>query len=221
MPRFLLVELKGHGEEPSMWCAASECITGDRSEIREELMDDPRYHDMIEFLKSLGTDDIPHTDKPFLAHLISVYRDLERWGAGLDLCRAGMFHSIYGTEKFRHFSIPLDQRPDLQALIGERAERLAFYNCFMDRQSWDAIFVDQTGERKVVNRETGESYALSPEDFDDLTMLQICDWLEQVPRSQEWDYRREAYRKMAQHTGTIAVQEYTQAFAQETVTPES
>ena len=86
-----------------------------------------------------------------------------------------------------------------------RAERLAFWNCFMDREAWDAIFVEQTGERKLVNRETGEVDQMSQEDFDDLTTLHVCDWLEQVPRSQEWDYRREAYRGMANHSGGIAV----------------
>ncbi|MFP6601252.1 MAG: hypothetical protein VB862_01880, partial [Pirellulaceae bacterium] len=108
-------------------------------------MDDSRYQDMLDFLKELGTEEIPHTDKPFLAHLISVYKDLQRWGCDLDICRAGMFHSIYGTEKFRHFSIPLDQRSRVQELIGERAERLAFWNCFMDREAWDTIFKEQTG----------------------------------------------------------------------------
>lgn len=179
-------------------------------------MDDPRYQDMIAFLKELGTDDIPHTDKPFLAHLISVYRDLERWGGSLPLCRAGMFHSIYGTEKFRNFSISIDQRPRVQELIGEQGESLAFWNCFMDRTAWDTIFIDQTGERQLVNRETAEVYALSQEEFDELTTLQICDWLEQVPRSQEWDYRRDAYRQMALHTGGIAIEEYDRVFALET-----
>ena len=179
-------------------------------------MDDPRYQDMIDFLKELGTEEIPHTDKPFLAHLISVYKDLQRWGCNLDICRAGMFHSIYGTEKFRHFSIPLDQRSRVQELIGERAERLAFWNCFMDREAWDTIFKEQTGERKLVNRETGEVYPMSQDEFDDLTTLHVCDWLEQVPRSQEWDYRREAYRGMANHSGGIAVEEYERVFKLET-----
>ncbi len=179
-------------------------------------MDDPRYQEMIDFLVELGTDEIPHSDKPFLAHLISVFKDLQRWGCDLDICRAGMFHSIYGTEKFRRFSIPVEERPRVQELIGQRAERLAFWNCFMDRDAWDAIFNQQTGERKLVNRKTGQVDQLSQEDFDDLTTLHVCDWLEQVSRSQGWDYRRAAYRNMALHSGGIAIEEYDRVFALET-----
>ena len=167
-------------------------------------MDDPRYQDMIDFLKELGTEEIPHSDKPFLAHLISVYKDLQRWGCNLDICRAGMFHSIYGTEKFRRFSIPLDQRPRVQELIGERAELLAFWNCFMDREAWDTIFVEQTGERKLVNRETGEIYQMSQDEFDDLTTLHVCDWLEQVERAERWDFQREEFHNIAKRLGGIA-----------------
>ncbi|MFP6601255.1 MAG: hypothetical protein VB862_01895, partial [Pirellulaceae bacterium] len=78
------------------------------------------------------------------------------------------------------------------------------------------IFKEQTGERKLANRETGEVYEMSPADFDDLTTLHVCDWLEQVPRSQEWDYRRDAYHAMADHSGGIAVKEYERVFKLET-----
>ena len=47
----------------------------------------------------------------------------------------------------------------------------------------------------------------SRDDFDDLCRVHLFDWLEQVPRSQEWDYRRAAYRKMAERLGK-PVQEY-------------
>ena len=38
------------------------------------------------------------------------------------------------------------------------------------------------------------------------------DWLEQVPRSQEWDYRRTAYRKMAERLGGPAEENYQRIF---------
>ena len=158
-------------------------------------MTDPHFRQMTDFLQSLGTDDIGHTgSKEFLAHLVSVFRDLERWGGDQDLCRAGMFHSIYGTEKFRRFCLPLDWRDDIRDLIGERAESLAFFNCFMERTGWDAIFIEASAVREVRNRETDECYPLNEQDFEALATLQVCDWLEQVPRSAEWDYRRDGYR---------------------------
>ena len=122
-------------------------------------MTDPRFRQMTDFLRGLGTDEIGHTgSKGFLAHLVSVYRDLQRWGGDQDLCRAGLFHSVYGTEKFRQFCLPLDRREEIRDLIGERAEWLAFLNCFMERTSWDSIFIDGGAEREVRNRETGDTH---------------------------------------------------------------
>ena len=68
---------------------------------------------------------------------VAVYRLLESQGCPEDVCRAGMFHSIYGTEKFQGFTLPLGRRDEVRALIGDRAERLAYLNCAMDRASFD------------------------------------------------------------------------------------
>jgi len=175
---------------------------------------DPKYREMVNFLRGLGTEDVPHSgDHGFLAHLVAVFRDMEEWGGNQDLCRAGMFHSIYGTERFRRWSLPLDRRGDVRELIGERAELLAYVNCMMDRASFDAL-VDSDGPYRLRNRETGETMELSAEDFEDLVRLHLCDWLEQVPRAQKWDYRRDAYRRMAARLGGIAQESYDRVYAQ-------
>jgi hypothetical protein len=174
---------------------------------------DPKYREMIDFLRGLGTDEIEHSgDKGFLAHLVAVFSDLGQWGCDQDLCRAGMFHSIYGTELFRRFSLPLSRRSEVQALIGERAERIAFANCMMDRGSFDAL-LESSGPYVLRNRETGEPIELSAADFEDLVTLHLCDWLEQVARSDRWSYRREAYRRMALRLGGIGQQEYDRVYA--------
>jgi hypothetical protein len=174
---------------------------------------DPNYRAMVDFLHGLGTEDVVHSgDKGFLAHLIGVFRDLEAWDCDRDVCRAGMFHSIYGTELFRRFSLPLSRRGDIQALIGERAERIAFANCLMDRSSFDAL-VDSRGPCVLRNRETGEPIELSAADYEDLLRLHLCDWLEQVARSQRWTYRREAYAAMARRLGGIAQESFDRVYA--------
>ena len=61
------------------------------------------YKKWTDFLVNLGIEKIPHSDKSYLAHLVSVYRLMEAEGCDDELCRAGMFHSIYGTEKFQGF----------------------------------------------------------------------------------------------------------------------
>lgn len=174
---------------------------------------DPNYRTMIDFLRGLGTEDVPHSgDQGFLAHLIGVFRDLEAWNCDRDLCRAGLFHSIYGTELFRRFSLPLERRAEVQALIGERAERIAYVNCLMDRSTCDEL-IDSDGPYRIRNRETGETIELSRADYDDLIRMHLCDWLEQVGRSERWDYRREAFSRMARRLGGVAQAAFDRVYA--------
>jgi hypothetical protein len=173
------------------------------------------FKHLTNFLLGEGVEQVGHTGKSYLAHLIGVYKLMETQGCTEELCRAGMFHSIYGTERFQGFKLLLERRPEVRALIGERAERLAYLNCAMDRSTFDRA-VQQTGDRyAITDRLTGEQVSLSCEDFDDLCRLHLYDWLEQVPRSQEWGYRREAYRGMAARLGEIAQQAYDRVFAAE------
>lgn len=169
---------------------------------------DPDDRPLVDFLRGLDIESVPHTGhKGFLAHLVAVHRDLQTWGCDRDVCRAGLFHSIYGTELFRRWSLPLDRRDDIRDLIGERAERLAFVNCLMDRATFDAL-LDTDGPYRIRHRETGETMELSHEDYDDLARVHLCDWLEQVARSGNWDYRFDAYRRMAQRLGGAARKAY-------------
>jgi hypothetical protein len=176
---------------------------------------DKDYKRLTDFLVEIGIDEIPHTHKSYLAHLIAVYRSLEAQGFPEDVCRAGMFHSIYGTEKFQGFTLPLERRDEVRALIGDRAERLAYLNCTMDRASLDRAVDHGVEPYSVIDRITGEEVRLSRQDFDDLCRVHLFDWLEQVPRSREWGYRRAAYRKMAERLGMPAEESYERAFAAE------
>lgn len=165
---------------------------------------DPAYPSMTRFLVELGTDEVPHSTERFLAHLVAVYHDLARWGCEEAVCRAGMFHSIYGTQKFLQFSLPLDRRGEVSALIGDRAERLAYWNSAMDRPTFDQAVAQDAPPYRFLDRFTSQWLELSPDEFDDLCRVQLCDWLEQVPRSKEWSYRRQSYERMAARLGGMA-----------------
>jgi len=171
-----------------------------------------------EFLVGIGTKNIAHTEGSFLAHLIQVFRDLKRWGFDEAVCLAGLFHSIYGTDKFREFSLPLERRDEVRALIGERAERLAFLYCAMDRKSFDCSLEKGVAPYQMTDRFTGEQIEFSADDFEDICGLQLVDWLEQVPRSKQWDYRRETHRRIADRMGEFAQQEYERVYALENQT---
>ena len=172
---------------------------------------------LTDFLVGLGVEQIGHTGKSYLAHLTGVYRLMEARGCAEDVCRAGMFHSIYGTQLFQGFTLPLERRPEVAALIGERAERLAYLNCVMDRATLDRALERPEGPYRITERPTGKFVELSREDFDDLCRVHLYDWLEQAPRSEYgWGYRRAAYRRMAERLGKPALIAYERVFALET-----
>jgi hypothetical protein len=176
---------------------------------------DKDFRRMTDFLVGMGVEQIPHTHKSYLAHLVAVFRNLEAQGYPEDVCRAGMFHSIYGTERFQGFALPLERRDEVRALIGDRAERLAYLNCAMNRASLDRALDQAVEPFRIIDRITGEEVLLSRQDYDDLCRVHLFDWLEQVPRSREWDYRRAAYRRMARRLGGPAEETYERVFAQE------
>src|SRR5262245_20992564 len=121
-----------------------------------------------DFLVDLGIEKIDHTQKTYLAHLIAVYRLMEREGCTEELCRAGMFHSIYGTQLFQGFTLALERRAEVRELIGERAERLAYLNCAMDRPSLDRAIEGDGDVYHIIDRLTKQEVTLSRADFDDL-----------------------------------------------------
>ena len=175
----------------------------------------PTFKDLTNYIISLGAADISHTDKTYLAHAIGVYNDMKAWQGSDELCRAALFHSIYGTQGFQSFTLPMDRQPELRSLIGDYAEKIAFANCFMDRASLDAQIGKMTGPYPIVHRITREEFVLSKEEYEDLLRVHLCDWLEQVARANDWDYRRTAYRQMAERLGGVALTNYDRVFALE------
>src|SRR4051794_11950677 len=165
-----------------------------------------------------GIEEMEHTGRTYLGHLIAVHRMMEEQACSTDACRAGLFHSIYGTEAFRRFQLPLNRRAEIRDLIGERAERLAYLNCAMDRASFDAALQRGQSPFQILDRLTGEEVSMETADFDDLCRVHLYDWLEQAPRSRfGYGYRREAYRGMAERLGPDAIAAYDRVYAGEPV----
>ncbi len=170
------------------------------------------FKHLTDFFIRIGADQVGHTDKTYLAHAIAVHNDLKKWGCDEDLCRAGMFHSIYGTARFQGFKLPLEQRDELREMIGGRAEYLAYLNCAMDREAFDATIIEGTSST-FRDRLTGEDIELDASTFTELVTLHLCDWLEQVPRCKDWDYRRTAYQAMADRLGGVALESWKTVYA--------
>ena len=107
----------------------------------------------------------------------------------------------------------LERRVDVRRLIGERAEKLAYLNCAMDRASFDRLLTQTDGPYRFADRITGGPVELDKTDYDDLCRIHLFDFLEQVPRAQQWDYRRASYRQMAERLGGVVLESYDQVFA--------
>lgn len=176
---------------------------------------DDLYKQMTGFIRDIGADAVNHSEKTYLAHAVGVYNDMRRWGGDEDWCRAAMFHSIYGTELFQGFTLPLERRAEVQDLIGERAEKYAYWNCAMQRAEFDRSIFQTEGPYYLHDRFTGTKVELSEDEFNTLCRMHLCDWIEQVDRSNNWDYRRAAYRQMAERLGGYALAEYDRTFALE------
>ena len=84
----------------------------------------------IDFLKQLGSDKVKHKNQSLLEHLIGVRDILNKWGAPEYIQDGGLFHSVYGTTYFKP-QLTMDSDA-VRYLIGEKAEELAYWFCFLD-----------------------------------------------------------------------------------------
>jgi hypothetical protein len=89
--------------------------------------------DYYRFLLARGSGEIDHYGRPLLAHLKGTYELLRDWRNPDEVCVAGLFHSVYGTENLTASILDLSYRTQVQALIGRRSEELALLFGIADR----------------------------------------------------------------------------------------
>jgi len=171
------------------------------------------FDQLVEFLTSIDAQKRPHSGAvSHLGHSIGIYRDLLKWGFDEDVARAGLFHSIYGKSRVRSVSLTLERRDELRALIGERAERLAYLNCSIDYETFDAAVEHGKAPFRAMDRLSGKWVELAAADFDDVVKIQLVDRLEQLPRTNEFAFRRESFGRMATRLGSDAERKFRKVF---------
>lgn len=90
---------------------------------------DPRIiSEPVKFIQN-NTLHLPHTKKTFFEHLFNTMRILEHRENSDDILLAGLFHSIYGTEYYKHDLV--FPREKIKDLIGQYAEHLVYEFCNM------------------------------------------------------------------------------------------
>ena len=81
---------------------------------------------VIEFLLDNDVDENAHSGRNLLDHLLGTAELLMEWECDKDLVLAGLCHSIYGTDSYHTVTIDPSRRDEVRALIGEKAEALAW-----------------------------------------------------------------------------------------------
>lgn len=176
---------------------------------------------LYSFLKDNIPELLHHTGlAAFDEHLKGVKTVLQLWEASKDVCNAGLFHSIYGTEGFQGYKFPILRRREIRNLIGEEAERLVWIFCVVDRKTVDAVVLSlevreglQLPETIIFrSREELGAFEIPLQgvnEFLNFIQLTLADWLEQVEGAsrkantlfewklgEAWQYRRLAYERM-------------------------
>ncbi len=149
---------------------------------------DDQLENRLRFLRKANAEQMPHSEVGLFDHLLGTRRLLVAWEARPALCDAGLFHSVYGTEHYELKAVPLTMRKEVQELIGEEAESLAWLFCMMRRES---LFQNVGRERdlKVQHRLTDEWLPLTKIQIQDLLTMTLANTLEGYPRC-SWFWRR-------------------------------
>lgn len=129
-----------------------------------------RRHILLVVLKRTGVFKKQHNRRLGLTlgeHLTNTYDDLKRMGADEDVALGGGLHSIYGTNSFRNASVPVEQRPVIKGLFGERAERLAWLFSTINRPQGL-----ESGD--VRDWRSGEPVEVSTDDLRDLRLIEVA-----------------------------------------------
>ena len=189
----------------------------------------------LRYLNGEGAFGVKHTGNgAFDAHLVGVRRVMQAWCPEKShLHDAGLFHSIYGSEGFQGFCLPFEKRDELREMIGEKAERLAYIFCVVDRLTVDNDLDSASGRHAFTARPElgGFPIPVDDETWFDFVALTLGDWLEQVEGAAQapneafewgvgdaWGYRRGAYARMAEIVGEkipIAKEMYEKTYARE------
>jgi hypothetical protein len=78
------------------------------------------------YLVGRNAQETPHGQSTLWAHLVGVYNILRKCSFSEDVCVAGLFHSVYGTQAFKLSIVDKNCRNEVKELIGEYAECLVW-----------------------------------------------------------------------------------------------
>ena len=132
-----------------------------------------------DFLQEHGSLSTKHSGRSLYVHLKRTYDILSAASLSEDVCFAGLFHSIYGNNIFKHQTLDSKKRQDLRDLIGDYAELLVWKFCELERPSSLHAYVDGEKSLKFANGDTWEITSQDEQILDDLLSIETANLLDQ------------------------------------------
>ena len=164
---------------------------------------------LIAFLDDIGLADVQHTHDDLRSHLLGTHALLIRWGMTEAIQRAGLFHSIYGTEGFPRASVSLLRREEMGNLTGQDAEEMVYQYCAM---SYNSLQHSVETEQPVLhNRFTDAPLPLSQKNFEDLLWIKLADACEQAT---ERTFQSRFFQRVAEILGPAGMRYWQEEAAQ-------
>lgn len=133
LPSFLLYNQRPDGAQKQyswrvgLGDSAGAAASASPSSAAKDKAESYSFSALEQQLSRQGAASVPHlNNKSLLDHCVLVRKILAQLGMPPHVCRAGLFHSVYGSELFPEAIVPMTHRCRVAGLIGEEAERLVY-----------------------------------------------------------------------------------------------
>lgn len=133
----------------------------------------------IKLLDFVPVKKIEHFGRPLKQHLIGTHDLLDEWENSEDVCLAGLFHSVYGTNTFLQAALTTESRDDVRSLIGERAEALVYVFGMSDRKS--LLLDNRSAPYCWIDHRSGRQTEICNEMLSNLVEMEVANFIEQLP----------------------------------------
>lgn len=121
------------------------------------------------------------SERPLTRHLYGTYRLLCDWGCEPDVCTAGLFHSIYGTQFFTYKTVSPARRSEVAARIGSRTENLCFLFAACDRVNHFQCAAREQAQYSLHFLDSEQTVTVNRRTYAALLQIELANVLEQLP----------------------------------------
>lgn len=108
------------------------------------------YANELSFLTEIGCQELPHSGRTLYDHLKGTASILEDNNRPNYEVKAGLFHSIYGTEIYSKSKKIKITRDSVRQIIGNRAEQLAYIFCDTEDSGRKIIQGDMLVSKSII-----------------------------------------------------------------------